>query len=587
MARELSFHHLVVGLLLVIATGTVTSAAENPENVKPAIRFAVIGDRTGDAQAGVYEGIVAEVARLRPDFVLTPGDLIEGYTNDTASLKAEWEEYLSLIKELKMPIYIAPGNHDITMDGMVSSYENHVGQPYYSANFADIHLIMLDVSRWGDASQLAPEQLEWLADDLEKSAGARYTIVSYHKPFWYNSVAVGKPDTLHSLFVKYGVDAVFTGHYHDYFAGEYDGIIYTNIGSSGGGMTPGPTGLGYQFLWVTIDTEGIHIASIDGGSVRPWDEIPASDHLVFAPIRHRGIAFTEPLTVDPTLASERGEISVVLKNSMTEYPLSDTLRWETPDGWTIEPPVLPVEVLAGEDGVFKFTAHREGSVYPLPTATVKFNYAEDRSVSADGYLRVNREVICTPVTPEVVIDGVLSETCWQNPVTTWFDPGGGEMMIDSFRFYFAYDKDNLYLAAYCDDAMVDSIKATVTEHDGSIYAEDCVGYFIEPVHGSDTVYQIYFNPLGTAFDQLCYRGDDGWMKYNRDWNGEYEVKTVSGDDHWSIEARIPLAQFGAIAEPGQKWRLNFRRKQKRFNGAADWQVPIGADPTTMGTIILR
>ncbi len=586
MARKFSFHHLLIGLLIVAASGLSSFAAETIEKQDRPIRFAVLGDRTGEPHPGVYGAIVAEVARMRPDFVITPGDLIVGYTNDTVTLQARWEEYVKLIQPLEVPLYIAPGNHDITMDGMLASYCKYVGKPYRSADFEDIHLIMLDNSRWEASDQLPAEQIEWLADDLAKNTGAAYTIVLYHKPFWYETTARGIPDTLHSLFVGYGVDAVFSGHYHDYFAGEYDGIKYTTVGSSGGGMVPGPTGIGYHFLWVTVDSKGIHIAPIDAGSVRPWNEVEADERLVFSPIRRAGMVCAEPLLIAPTNDTDEGEISVILKNSLSEYTLDDTLRWETPEGWFIDPMVMPVQVPGGEDGTFKFAVRRDGPIYPVPTMSAKFTYAEGKQVPVGGNLWVSREVACSPVNSSPTIDGDLSEKCWQQPQTYYYNPDGTDMKIDPFRFYFAYDKDNLYLAAHCDDAMIDSIRATVTEHDGPIYSEDCVGYFIEPVHGSDTVYQIYFNPLGSVFDQLCYRGDDGWMRYDRDWNGEYEAKTVRGDDFWSIEVRIPLAQLGATAEAGQEWRLNFRRKQKRFDGAANWLTPIDADPTTMGVMIL-
>ena len=38
------------------------------------VRFAIIGDRTGDHQDGIHEKIVAEVAKARPEFVITVGD---------------------------------------------------------------------------------------------------------------------------------------------------------------------------------------------------------------------------------------------------------------------------------------------------------------------------------------------------------------------------------------------------------------------------------------------------------------------------------------------------------------------------------
>lgn len=50
----------------------VASAARTP------VRFAIIGDRVGSAQPGIYEEIVSEIERLRPDFVVNVGDMIEG-----------------------------------------------------------------------------------------------------------------------------------------------------------------------------------------------------------------------------------------------------------------------------------------------------------------------------------------------------------------------------------------------------------------------------------------------------------------------------------------------------------------------------
>ena len=67
------------------------------------VRFAIIGDRTGDHQDSVYEKIVAEVAKQKPQFVFTVGDQIEGYTEDTTVLNQEWQEYKAIVAPLKMP----------------------------------------------------------------------------------------------------------------------------------------------------------------------------------------------------------------------------------------------------------------------------------------------------------------------------------------------------------------------------------------------------------------------------------------------------------------------------------------------------
>src|SRR5215469_1616946 len=53
-------------------------------------RFAILGDRTGQAQPGVYEEAWREVAADQPDFVITVGDTIEGGSDLTA--EKEWQD---------------------------------------------------------------------------------------------------------------------------------------------------------------------------------------------------------------------------------------------------------------------------------------------------------------------------------------------------------------------------------------------------------------------------------------------------------------------------------------------------------------
>jgi len=45
---------------------------------KDSFQFVVLGDRTGDAQPGVYEQVWQEAAAENPAFVVSVGDSIEG-----------------------------------------------------------------------------------------------------------------------------------------------------------------------------------------------------------------------------------------------------------------------------------------------------------------------------------------------------------------------------------------------------------------------------------------------------------------------------------------------------------------------------
>ena len=110
-------------ILLTILLLTLTFSA-NAEDIDDPIRFAIIGDRTGGHVPGVYGEIIQEIELLKPDFTMTVGDMIEGYTEDVERLTAEWNEYLEIIKPLSAPIHHTPGNHDITNEAMLVSCQS-------------------------------------------------------------------------------------------------------------------------------------------------------------------------------------------------------------------------------------------------------------------------------------------------------------------------------------------------------------------------------------------------------------------------------------------------------------------------------
>ena len=111
------------------------------------VRFAILGDRTGGAQPGVYERVVQQIERLQPEFVITVGDMIEGPAPDRAETDRRWRSYKDLVNVLSMPVYYTPGNNDIWDDMSLERYREHIGEPFYSFDHGDYHLIVLDNSR--------------------------------------------------------------------------------------------------------------------------------------------------------------------------------------------------------------------------------------------------------------------------------------------------------------------------------------------------------------------------------------------------------------------------------------------------------
>ncbi|MBD3218088.1 MAG: hypothetical protein GF310_07410, partial [candidate division Zixibacteria bacterium] len=539
---------------------------------------------TGGHVEGVHGSIVKEINLLHPDFVLSVGDYIEGYVDDEERINGEWDEYFEIVDSLEADYYMTPGNHDIWSDMSEDIYRKRVGEPYYSFDRDGIHFVMLDLSLWNFGEEYLEEQLEWLESDLEANEDARYIMAFYHKPDWIESLTNGNSNAFHELFKKYDIDAVFTGHYHEYFVEEYDGVVYTGVGSSGAATHEAASDLGYHYMWVTVDDDNIHITPIKSASVYPWDETLAIDKLTFDPIKHLGLTFSEPVIVGDDFDVSNAKAVVALHNDLTRFDIFDSVIWDIPANWKVEPSVLPIEMKAGELKTVEFELENTGKLYPLPTASFEFTYKEGKTVPAKKDLWVAREAVCKPADSKPNIDGRITESFWGEPETVFFDPEGESMQADPTSFYFAYDNDNFYIAAKCTEMNMDSMVATASEHDGPVYSEDCIGFFFQPDPAVDTVYQIYIGASGAAYDCKIWRGEDGWMNYNTNWDGDYEVVVAKSADFWSIEARIPAAQLGAELSTNKDWHLNFRRKQKRLDTSADWMLPIGADPQTLGVL---
>ncbi len=77
-------------------------------------QFVILTDRTGGRRPGVFTRAIEKVNLLQPEFVVSVGDLIEGYTEDPGGWALEWSEFQSTLERLQMPFFYCAGNHDIS-----------------------------------------------------------------------------------------------------------------------------------------------------------------------------------------------------------------------------------------------------------------------------------------------------------------------------------------------------------------------------------------------------------------------------------------------------------------------------------------
>lgn len=575
---------ILVAAAMLVAVVPRASAASGEEAV---FRMAILSDRTGSHTPGIYPRIIEEINLLNPDIVVTVGDQIEGYGEDYERSAAEWDSVLALLDAVEAPLYLIAGNHDIWDDTSEGMYTEKTGfEPYYSFDYENTHFVILDVSRIEDSRDFPDEQKAWLVDDLERHRDAENIFVFYHKPLWEQNLPRGASDPMHDIFVAHGVDAVFNGHYHTYFAGDYDGIQYTTIGSSGGGIDTGAPqpelrGNFFQFAWVTVTSPGHELAVVELGGVRPRDTITVGLREEIERVE------SELVSVGAVRAGAAGApaapVTVTIEN-VSDATLDDVLAWDVPDAWRVEPPEAAVAIPPGATHEVDFRLSRTGPLYPVPTMSVGYPLSNGRRLEVESPVGVKRTAAAAAFPSRPRIDGKPFEACWEScaPIDELYTGVGYSDVDGRTEFSFGHDDENLYVSAVCHDENMGDLVADVSERDGAVYAEDCVGLFLQPDPAEMVVYQIYFNPLGAVFDQRISFDETMYYTADREWNGDYEVATFQGDDYWSVEVAVPLAQFGA--QRGEKWGLNFRRKQARAAASADWQVPIDYDPRTFGEL---
>jgi hypothetical protein len=581
----------LAGIALIAVAPAMAAKTAQPG---PEFRFALIGDRTGSATPGIWESIVDQIEMFRPAFVVSVGDQIEGYTEDPAELDQQWTGVDSILARFSVPFYPCPGNHDITTDGMVAAWKaRRHREPCYSFDHQGVHFVVLDTGRWETSEQWMRESgyADWLRADLEKNRKARLTVAVFHKPYWYNTIADGREDLLHGLFREHGVDYVFNGHFHNYGSGTYDGIRYTILGSSGGGIdgVDENRGMFFQYAWCAVRGDSLDWQVVRPEGVLPERCVPVSDLKFLDDVATRHIQ-AEPF--DPSDPAQMGPASCAVSiRNITPTPWTAELRWEPAPGWTISPVTASLPLSPDMGVSIPFEAKRTGPFYPLPRLRLDYPYREGHVYKYDQPLAIRRTQPAFHLIPGATapaIDGRLDDPCWTRAVaaTEFSDPGGNACVIEPTTVFFAQDASNLYFAARCTQTDGPPLVRAL-ERDAAVHRDDCVGFFLCADPAEKTVYQIYFNAAGTVFDQKItveapgqYRGEMA------KWNGEYTVATQQVAGEWIVEATIPFAVLGTAApSPGERWRVNFRRKEMSRGSYADWQHPLGYEPDRFGYLL--
>lgn len=233
------------------------------------IRFAIIGDRTGETVPGIYEAVWREVSARKPAFVVGVGDSIQGM--DDATAEKEWVDFTHILAPFrKLPFFNTAGNHDVFSEASAKLYAKYSGHPlHYSFDEGPAHFTVLDNSRTDD---LQPEELSFLEQDLQAHELQPVKFIVSHRPAWLLNVILRNPDfPVHKLAEKYGVHYVIAGHVHEMMHSTLEGVEYISVPSAGGHLRASEKYEDGWFFGYTIVTISNNSASFEIHELPPPD----------------------------------------------------------------------------------------------------------------------------------------------------------------------------------------------------------------------------------------------------------------------------------------------------------------------------
>jgi len=174
-----------------------------------------------DARATLREAI-GKVAGLdgKPAFMIHTGDIAH------AAQAQQFDDAAEIIREAKLDVHYAPGEHDIVDPDTQKAYLQRFGAGatgggWYSFEHGGVHFVSLvnvvDLKTNGLGS-LGAEQLAWLDSDLRGLSASTPIVVFAHIPLW--TIAPewgwGTEDSAQALqrLARFGSVTVLNGHIH-------------------------------------------------------------------------------------------------------------------------------------------------------------------------------------------------------------------------------------------------------------------------------------------------------------------------------------------------------------------------------------
>ena len=185
------------------------------------------------------------IAAQRPDLIIHLGDMVHPLPHMAAYLPAS-EEAKKIFHPIASGLHFVPGNHDIgDKPSLVSPagapdetslgrYGEVFGNSHYAFKHRDVNFVVMNSSLVNTRSEAEKAQRQWLEATLRAVKGEKTYLFSHYPPFicsadeedHYDNYAEPGRSWLLELVAETGVEAVFSGHVHHFFANTYKGVTF-------------------------------------------------------------------------------------------------------------------------------------------------------------------------------------------------------------------------------------------------------------------------------------------------------------------------------------------------------------------------
>ena len=533
--------------------------------------FVVVSDRTCCARPGVFAGAMLKVNLLSPAFVVSVGDLIEGYTENQAQLDREWGELEAFVSELEAPFFYTPGNHDMNNAVMAQEWQRRFGPSYYHFLYKGVLFVVINSELFGMVTQpdtpvpgpwKQADQMAFIKSVLAQHPDPRWTIVLLHQPLWtYPSV---NEDWLEVEALLGERDyTVFAGHFHQYSRVTRNERNFITLATTGGGSGLRGTAFGEfdQVAWVTMRDDGPRIANVLLDGIH--DEDVSNPELLSALTEVANAIEMEALRSTDELFSEASQKVTITNPTASTLTISPSVARKT--NFNIEG-LMPLSVPAGESlELFLRLSTDEAVPYHSLTASsvewIVTGIIGDRPAQfpvLKPVLPLSKYAIGT--IDAVEVDGDLSE--W-GPLTYSAVRQGDILFPElepsdvSFQFDVREGPEHLYVG-------VNVIDDDVRAHADLIpRAQDSISFAIDPrepaerdanMGASEALFGGHMAAqVATIFSTGAHVKDE-LLSFVDDTNANTQLSLALTETGYAAELAVPLSYIAAKAPNGEDWQ---------------------------------